>query len=152
MLQPFVETCVGDFTVFVASRWDHTWTLQISDLKGKLHLQQHNTLAKPTKSHASLLHEIYIDLHTFTMYTWKVTVILLMLIACTGAIAASQLTIQLRSLPNCGGNQRAWKSMSTRCPPDSLYRLDTWKNYNRVRIHRISKFSIPVFNYLKKYT
>lgn len=48
---------------------------------------------------------------------------ILMLIACPGAIAASQRTIQLRSLPNCGGNQRAWKSMSTRCPPDWLYRL-----------------------------
>ena len=139
MLQPFVETCVGDSPVFIASRLGpQNRTLQISDLKGKPHLQQHNTFA--TSPQNPMLRCFMRSTHFHHVYVESQCGILLMLIACPGAIAASQRTIQLRSLPNCGGNQRAWKSMSTRCPPDWLYRLYAPRRLATISFRLIKSF------------
>lgn len=72
MLQPFVETCVGDSPVFVA-KIVRTTREDTSDFGSQRQ-------ATPSAAqHLSQAHKIPLfaaswDLHTFTMYRWKVTV------------------------------------------------------------------------------
>lgn len=149
MLQPFVETwCWGLSGFCCLSSGPHLDTSDFgSQRQATPSAAQHLSQAPQNPMlrcfmRSTHFHHVYVESHCG---------ILLMPIACPGAIAVSQRTIQLRSLPNCGGNQRAWKSMSTRCPPDSLYRLGlTLERIIYVAPRRLATISLGLSNLSRK--